>query len=173
MRPLSVQDASDIGPQHPAPHGQNENALFAGHDLGAENWPCIASLIETCKLNGVDPQAYFTDVLTNSSTYGPSRASTTSCPGPGRPSTPPSWRRDPGRSEHTLQCQAPSPRGPEDRLHFLRPAAHISVGCFYHGSPRPDADIPAELLIENQFPSEAFLIKRQKRELRHAVSSIA
>ena len=24
----------------------------------------IASLIETCKLNGVDPQAYFTDVLT-------------------------------------------------------------------------------------------------------------
>ena len=25
---------------------------------------CIASLIETCKLNGVDPQAYFADVLT-------------------------------------------------------------------------------------------------------------
>ena len=41
-----------------------KNALFAGHDQGAENWACIASLIETCKLNGVDPQAYFTDVLT-------------------------------------------------------------------------------------------------------------
>jgi transposase len=41
-----------------------KNALFAGHDHGAENWACIASLIETCKLNGVDPQAYFTDVLT-------------------------------------------------------------------------------------------------------------
>jgi transposase len=41
-----------------------KNALFAGHDLGAENWACIASLIETCKLNGVDPQTYFTDVLT-------------------------------------------------------------------------------------------------------------
>ena len=41
-----------------------KNALFAGHDLGAENWACIASLIETCKLNGVDPQAYFTDLLT-------------------------------------------------------------------------------------------------------------
>ena len=40
------------------------NALFAGHDQGAENWACIASLIETCKLNGVDPQAYITDVLT-------------------------------------------------------------------------------------------------------------
>ena len=35
-----------------------KNALFAGHDQGAENWACIASLIETCKLHGVDPQAY-------------------------------------------------------------------------------------------------------------------
>jgi transposase len=41
-----------------------KNALFAGHDRGAENWACIASLIETCKLHGVEPQAYFTDVLT-------------------------------------------------------------------------------------------------------------
>jgi transposase len=40
-----------------------KNALFAGHDEGAENWACIASLIETCKFNGVDPQAYFADVL--------------------------------------------------------------------------------------------------------------
>jgi transposase len=40
-----------------------KNALFAGHDEGAENWACIASLTETCKLNGVDPQAYFADVL--------------------------------------------------------------------------------------------------------------
>jgi len=40
-----------------------KNALFAGHDTGAENWACVASLIETCKLNGVDPQAYLTDVL--------------------------------------------------------------------------------------------------------------
>jgi transposase len=41
-----------------------KNALFAGHDQGAENWACIASLVETCKLHGADPQAYFTDVLT-------------------------------------------------------------------------------------------------------------
>jgi hypothetical protein len=41
-----------------------KNALFAGHDEGAENWACIASLIETCKLSNVDPQAYFADVLT-------------------------------------------------------------------------------------------------------------
>src|SRR5437016_1964146 len=41
-----------------------KNALFAGHDQGAENWACIASLIETCKLHGVDPQTYVADVLT-------------------------------------------------------------------------------------------------------------
>jgi transposase len=41
-----------------------KNALFAGHDQGAENWAAIASLVETCKLHGVDPQAFFADVLT-------------------------------------------------------------------------------------------------------------
>jgi transposase len=40
-----------------------KNALFAGHDQGAANWACIASLIETCKLNGVDPQAWLADTL--------------------------------------------------------------------------------------------------------------
>jgi transposase len=41
-----------------------KNALFAGSDGGGENWAVIASLIETCKLCGVDPQAYLADVLT-------------------------------------------------------------------------------------------------------------
>jgi hypothetical protein len=41
-----------------------KNALFAGHDAGAENWATIASLIETCKLNSVDPLAYMTATLT-------------------------------------------------------------------------------------------------------------
>jgi len=27
-----------------------KNALFAGHDAGAQNWAVIASLVETCKL---------------------------------------------------------------------------------------------------------------------------
>ncbi len=40
-----------------------KNALFAGHDAGAENWGVIASLVETCKLNDVDPQAWLTNVL--------------------------------------------------------------------------------------------------------------
>jgi transposase len=41
-----------------------KNALFAGHDQGAASWACIASLIETCKLNSVDPQAWLADTLT-------------------------------------------------------------------------------------------------------------
>ncbi|NKM94232.1 IS66 family transposase [Rhizobium leguminosarum bv. viciae] len=41
-----------------------KNALFAGHDAGAENWATIASLIETCKLNAVDPLAYLITTLT-------------------------------------------------------------------------------------------------------------
>jgi len=41
-----------------------KNALFAGSDEGAENWACLASLIETAKLNGVNPQAWLTDILT-------------------------------------------------------------------------------------------------------------
>ena len=34
------------------------HALFAGHDEGAQNWARIASLIATCKMNGVEPFAY-------------------------------------------------------------------------------------------------------------------
>jgi len=40
-----------------------KNALFAGHDAGAQNWATIASLIETCKLNVVDPHAWLTGTL--------------------------------------------------------------------------------------------------------------
>jgi transposase len=41
-----------------------KNSLFAGTDEGGENWACLASLVETCKLNGVNPEAYISDVLT-------------------------------------------------------------------------------------------------------------
>ena len=34
-----------------------KNALFAGHDEGAVSWARVASLIETCKMNGVEPYA--------------------------------------------------------------------------------------------------------------------
>jgi hypothetical protein len=41
-----------------------KNALFAGSDAGAEHWATIASLIETAKLNDVEPLAYLSDILT-------------------------------------------------------------------------------------------------------------
>jgi transposase len=40
-----------------------KNALFAGHDDGAENWAILASLMETAKLNGIEPQVWLADVL--------------------------------------------------------------------------------------------------------------
>ena len=40
-----------------------KNALFAGSDGGGENWAVIASLVETCKLNSVDPHLYLADAL--------------------------------------------------------------------------------------------------------------
>jgi transposase len=41
-----------------------KNALFAGSDHGGETWAVIASLIETCKLNAVDPEAWLASTLT-------------------------------------------------------------------------------------------------------------
>jgi len=41
-----------------------KNALFAGSDKGAEYWAIIASLIETAKLNGIEPIGYLSDILT-------------------------------------------------------------------------------------------------------------
>ena len=40
-----------------------KNALFAGHEAGAQNWAMLASLIETCKLNAVEPHAYISGIL--------------------------------------------------------------------------------------------------------------
>jgi transposase len=41
-----------------------KNALFASSDGGAEHWGVIASLIETCKLNDIDPYAYLATTIT-------------------------------------------------------------------------------------------------------------
>ena len=50
-----------------------KNALFAGSDGGGDHWAIIASLIETCKLNSVDPHAYLTDVITKIVNEHPNR----------------------------------------------------------------------------------------------------
>jgi hypothetical protein len=41
-----------------------KNALFAGSDEGGANWSTIASLIETAKLNSVNPHTWPADTLT-------------------------------------------------------------------------------------------------------------
>lgn len=40
-----------------------KNALFAGHEVGAENWALLASVVATCKLSDVNPVAYIAETL--------------------------------------------------------------------------------------------------------------
>ncbi len=63
--------ASDNGPRPPARHGQNDRAialgrknyLFAGADTGGERAAALYTIVQTAKLNGVNPQAYLRDTL--------------------------------------------------------------------------------------------------------------
>ena len=40
-----------------------KNSLFAGSDAGARRWAIANTLIQSCKLNDVEPLAYLTNVL--------------------------------------------------------------------------------------------------------------
>ena len=40
-----------------------KNAMFAGSDSGGRHWAILSTLIQTAKLNGVEPQAWLSDVL--------------------------------------------------------------------------------------------------------------
>lgn len=40
-----------------------KNALFAGSDGGGRTWATIATVLQTCKMNDVDPQAWLTQTL--------------------------------------------------------------------------------------------------------------
>jgi transposase len=46
-----------------------KNWLFAGSDDGGDRAAAIYTLIETCKLNSIDPQAYLSDVLARLATH--------------------------------------------------------------------------------------------------------
>ena len=41
-----------------------KNALFAGSDEGGDNWAVIATLMENCKLTGLNPHTWLTETLT-------------------------------------------------------------------------------------------------------------
>lgn len=58
--------------------------LFAGSDRGGERAAVMYTLIQTARLNDVDPQAWLADVLTRASTITISRGSISCCPGTGR-----------------------------------------------------------------------------------------
>ena len=40
-----------------------KNYLFCGSDAGGKRAACMYTIIETCRMNGIDPQAYLADVL--------------------------------------------------------------------------------------------------------------
>jgi len=37
-----------------------KNAMFAGSEIGGQNWAIMASIVGTCRMNGVEPYAYLT-----------------------------------------------------------------------------------------------------------------
>ena len=39
------------------------NYLFCGSDAGGQRAACVYTILETCKMNGINPQAYLTDIL--------------------------------------------------------------------------------------------------------------
>ena len=58
---LIERDAGKIGELH---FYDRTPAMQSGSDGGAEHWAVIASLIESCKLLGVEPHGYIADVIT-------------------------------------------------------------------------------------------------------------
>lgn len=51
-----------------------KNALFAGSDEGGDNWAVIATLIENCKISGINPHAWLTETLTKLACGHPANA---------------------------------------------------------------------------------------------------
>jgi transposase len=64
-------DDTGSGLPTPARHGQNEraiaitrkNALFAGSHGGGRSWATTATLLQTAKMNDVDPHVWLTQTL--------------------------------------------------------------------------------------------------------------
>ena len=51
-----------------------KNALFAGSDEGGDNWAVIATLIENCKLYGINPHTWLAGTLTSLANGHPANA---------------------------------------------------------------------------------------------------
>jgi len=51
-----------------------KNALFAGSDEGGDNWAVIATLIENCKISGINPHTWLAETLTKLAEGHPANA---------------------------------------------------------------------------------------------------
>jgi len=60
-----------------------KNWIFAGSDPGGQVEPGVYTLIETCKMNDIDPHAWLADVLARFPDHPPTK-SATCFPGFGR-----------------------------------------------------------------------------------------
>ena len=60
---MSVAITAQLSPPSSEPAIGRKNWLFAGSKTGGERAAAIYSVIETCKLNGVEPQTYIADVI--------------------------------------------------------------------------------------------------------------
>ena len=56
-------DSNTVERRHRVVATARRNSLFAGSDAGARSWAIFTSLIQTARLNDLDPVAYLTDVL--------------------------------------------------------------------------------------------------------------
>ena len=56
-------DTNTIERLHRSVATGRRNALFTGSDAGARSWAIFTSLIQSARLNGLDPFAYLKDVL--------------------------------------------------------------------------------------------------------------
>ena len=51
-----------------------KNALFAGSDEGGDNWAVIATLVENCKITGINPHVWMTETLAKLAAGHPANA---------------------------------------------------------------------------------------------------
>ena len=49
--------------KRPRPHAPDSGHYETALEGGGETWAVLASLLNTCKLHGVDPETYLTDAL--------------------------------------------------------------------------------------------------------------
>lgn len=47
-------DTSPVRKRHQTRGSYAKNALFAGHEVGVQNWALLASIVATCKVNNLD-----------------------------------------------------------------------------------------------------------------------